>query len=100
MGLIEHFDVYGQCPDRRRRQKIVKRAKYYILSDEFKTVIDYYYAIEKKRGKKDTTIYVESYNASTFLYALQEKGLKTLQAITEEAVLSVFIGTDGQLSGS
>lgn len=45
-----------------------------MLSDEFKTVIDYYCAAEKKRGKKGTTIYGESSNASTFLYALQEKG--------------------------
>jgi len=97
LGLIEHFDVYGQYPNRQRRQKIVKRAKYHMLSDEFKTVIDYYCAAEKKRGKKDTTIYVESHNASTFLYTLQENGFETLQAITEEAVLSVFIGSDGRL---
>ena len=100
LGLIEHFDVYGQYPDGQRRQKIVKRAKYHILSDEFRTVIDYYCAVEKKRGKKDTTIYGESYNASTFLYTLQEKNLETLQAITEEAVLSVFIGMDGHLRRS
>lgn len=100
LGLIEHFDVSGKYPDRRRRQKIVKRAKRHLLSNEFKTVIDYYCAAEKKRGKKDTTIYVESYNASTFLYTLQKKGLETLQAITEEAVLSIFIGTDGQLRRS
>ena len=100
LGLIEHFDVYGQYPDGRRRQKIVQRAKYHMLTNEFKAVIDYYCTVEEKRGKKDTTIYGESYNASTFLYALQEKGLETLQAITEEAVLSVFIGTNGQLRRS
>lgn len=100
LGLIEHFDMYGQYPDGRRRQKIVKRAKYHMLTDEFKAVIEYYCISEEKRGKKDTTIYSESNNASSFLYTLQEKGYETLQAITEEAVLSVFIGTDGRLRRS
>jgi len=100
LGLIEHFDVYGQYPNGRRRQKIVNRAKYHMLTDEFKAVIDHYCVIEEKRGKKDTTIYGESHNAATFLFALQEKGIKTLQAITEEAVLSVFIRTDGHLRRS
>jgi len=58
LGLIEHFDVFGQYPDRRRRQKIVKRGKYHMLTDEFKAVVDYYCAAEKKRGEKDATIYV------------------------------------------
>ena len=100
LGLIEHFDESGQYPDGRRRQRIVRRDKYHILIDEFKAVIDHYCAAEKKRGKKDTTIYGESHNAATFLYELQKKGFETIQAISEEAVLSVFIGTDGQLRRS
>jgi len=100
LGIIEHFDVFGQYPDGRRRQQIVKRSKYHLLTDEYKAVIDYYCAAEEKRGKKDTTIYGESHNAATFLYALQKKGYETLEAITEEAVLSVFIGEDGHLQRS
>ena len=96
LGLIEHFDVFGQYPDGRRRQKIVKRGKYHLLTDEYKAVIDYYCAAEERRGKKSTTIYGESHNAATFLYALQEKSYETLQSITEEAVLSAFIGEDGR----
>jgi len=100
LGLIEHFDIWGLYPNSRRRHKIVKRAKYHMLTDEFKAVIDYYREAEKKRGKKDSTIYGEASHASTFLYKLQEKGIKTLQAITEETVLSVFIGVDGRLCRS
>jgi integrase len=87
-------------PDRRRRQKIVKRDRYHYLSEEFKAVIDYYCAAEKKRGKKDGVIYGESHNGATFLYTLQEKGIKTIEEITEEAVLSVFILPDGSLRRS
>jgi integrase len=100
LGLIEHFDDFGLYPDSRRRQKIVQRATYHMLTDEFKAVIDYYCEAEKKRGKKDTTIYNEASHASTFLYVLQEHGFETLEAITEEAVLSVFIGEDGCLRRS
>jgi integrase len=68
-----------------------------MLSDEYKDVIDYYCAAAKHRSKKDTTIYNEASHASTFLYELQEQGFRTLQAVTEKAVLSIFIGDGGQL---
>ena len=100
LGIIEHFDTFGLYPDNRRRQKIVQRAKYHVLTDEYKAVIDYYCEAEKGRGKKETTIYSEASHASTFLYALQEQGLETLEAITEDSVLSVFIGEDGRLRRS
>jgi integrase len=100
LGLIEHFDVYGQYPNGRRRQKILKRAKYHKLNDEFRAVIDYYCAAEKRRGKKDATIYGESSNASSFLYSLQEKGFDSLQSITEVAILSVFVDDEGRLCRS
>jgi len=100
LGLIEHFEVYGQYPDRRRRQKIVRRDSYHYLAEEFKAAIDYYCAAEKKRGKTETVIYGESHNAATFLYTLQEKGITTPGEITEEAVLSVFVLPDGNLRRS
>jgi len=100
LGLIEHFDTYGLYPDSCRRQKIVQRAKYYMLTDEFKAVIDYYREHEKKREKKDSTIHNEASHAASFLYTLQEQGFKTLDTITEYAVLSVFIGEDGNLRRS
>ena len=100
LGIIEHFEVDGHFPNGRRRQQIVRRDAYHKLTEEFKAVIDFYRNVEKKRGKKDTTIYGESNNASTFLQALQEKGIETLQSITEDSVLSVFIGADGKLRRS
>jgi integrase len=100
LGIIEHFELFGQYPNGRRRQKIVKRGKYHQLSEEFRSVIDYYRAVEAKRSKKERTIYGESSNASSFFYTLQEKGFTTLESITEEAVLSIFLGNDGKLRRS
>ena len=68
-----------------------------MLTDEFKQVIDSYCAAEKQRGKKGSTIYCESHSGSSFLHAMQQIGIGTLEEITEEAVLSVFVSGDGVL---
>jgi len=85
IGVIEQFDVHGRYPD--------ERGSYSLLLPEFKSVIDYFCKAEKKRGKKITTIYTESHNASTFFLSLQQKGIDSLVKITEEAVLSIFMST-------
>ena len=100
IGAIEQFDVHDRYPDRRHRHELFERGAYPLLSTEFKTVIDYYCEAENKRGKKATTIYTESHNASTFLLALQQKSMDSLDSITEEGVLSVFMTSDGKLRRS
>ena len=97
LGAIEHFDVHGRYPDGRRRHELFERGTYQLLSSEFKSAIDYYCEAEKKRGKKFTTIYTESHNASTFFLSIQQKGIESLVKITEEAVLSIFISPDETL---
>ena len=100
IGAIEQFDVHDRYPDGRRRHQLFKRGAYPLLSPEFKSIIDRYCEIERKRDKKATTIYTESHNASTFLLALQQNGMDSLDSITEEAVLAVFMSSDGKLSRS
>ncbi len=97
IGAIEQFDVYGRYPDGRRRHELFQRGAYWLLLPEFKTLIDRYCEIAKKQGKKAATIYTESHNASTFLLALQQKGMDCLDGITEEAVLAVFMSSEGKL---
>jgi integrase len=95
IGAIEQFDVYGRYPDGRRRHELFERGSYPLLIPEFKSLIDLYCEVEKKRGaKKPTTIYTESHNASTFFLSLQQKGISNLEKITEEAVLSIFLSPD------
>lgn len=94
IGAIEQFDVHGRYPDGRRRHELFERGFYPLLSPEFKSVIDFYCEVEKKRGKKPTTIYTESHNATTFFFSLQEKGINSLDNTTEEAVLSIFMSPD------
>jgi len=97
IGAIEQFDVRGRYPDGRRRHELFERGSYPLLSPEFKSVIDLYCEVAKKRGKKLTTIYTESHNASTFFLSLQQKGINSLDKITEEAVLSIFMSPDETL---
>jgi len=97
IGAIEQFDVHSRYPDGRRRHELFERGAYPLLSPEFKYIIDYYCKAEKKRGKKTTTIYSESHNASTFFLSLQQKGIYNLDKMTQEAVLSIFMSPDGIL---
>ena len=97
IGAIEQFDVHDKYPDGRRRHELFERGSYPLLSPEFKSVIDLYCKVEKKRGKKPTTIYTESHNASTFFLSLQQKGISSLDKTTEEAVLSIFMSSDETL---
>jgi len=97
IGAIEQFDAFGRYPDGSRRHELFERGAYPLLSPEFRSVIDYYCKVEKKRGKKDSTIYTESHNASTFFLSLQQKGMDSLDKITEEAVLLVFMSPDETL---
>ena len=95
IGAIEQFDIFGRYPDGRHRHELYPRGSYVFLSDEFKSIIDRYIEAESKRGKKKSTIYTESQNASTFLLSLQGKGMNALDEITEEAVLSFFVSSEG-----
>lgn len=94
IGAIEQFDIHGRYPDGRRRHELFERGAYPLLSSEFKSVIDHYCEAGKKCGKKVTTIYTESHNASTFFLSLQQKGINRLDKTTEEAVLSIFMSPD------
>ena len=100
LGTIERFDLNGQYPDGNQHKGIIDRAKYPLLVPEFKSVIDNYRIIEKERGKKASTIYVESHSAAKFLFNLQQKGIDTLEKITEEAVLSEFVMPENELRRS
>lgn len=101
LGIIERYDLRGEFPDGRTRQKIIERGKYQFLSPEFKNVIDTYHEAEIRRGtKKERTIYGEASNAASFLYELQRIGIITIAEITQKSVISVFLNDNGTLRRS
>ncbi len=98
IGAIEQFDVHDRYPNGRRRHQLFERGSYPLLSQEFKSIINLYREVEKKRGKKKAaTVYTESHNTATFFLSLQQKGINSLEKATEEAVLSIFMSPDETL---
>ena len=97
IGALEQFDLFGNYPNGRRRHSLFGRGSYHLLNHEYQELIDFYCKTEKERGKKLTTIHSEAMNAASFLYAMQKKGLKSLDAFTEETVLSFFLSDEGEL---
>jgi integrase len=89
IGAIERFESLGLYPNRQRHQ-ILRNSSYDLVSAEFKSLIDHYRESEMNKGKKRTTIYTESHNATTFLLALHQKGINSFKKITESAVLEIF----------
>ena len=89
IGAIEQFEIRGLFPNRCQRHQILRVSNYDLLPEEFKSVIDRYRGAEKI--KKETTVYTESHNATTFLLQLHQKGMDSLNKITESAVLEIFL---------
>lgn len=97
IGALEQFDLFEKYPDGRRRHSLSDRGSYHLLISEYQELIDFYCKAEKERGKKLTTIHGEALNAASFLYAMQGKGFESLNALTEEAVLSFFLSEENEL---
>lgn len=95
IGIIKEFDLNGKYPDG-KWSGLVERGAYPKLVAEFRSLIDYHSTVEKKRGKKESSIRTESQNAAAFLLSLQEVGISKLDDITEEAVMSVFVSPKGE----
>ncbi|HEY5536623.1 MAG TPA: tyrosine-type recombinase/integrase [Ignavibacteria bacterium] len=97
IGALEQFDLFGEYPNGRRRHSLLGRGSYHLLNHEYQELIDFYCKTEKERGKKLTTIHSEAMNAASFLYAMQKKGFESLDAFTEDTVLSFFLSDEGEL---
>jgi len=97
-GAIQQFDLHGEYPNRKIKNCFIKRGAYNQLIPEFRELIDFYKASEKLRGLKESTIYGNASAASSFLYAMQKRGMKSLGCIGEEEVLSFFLDREGNVS--
>lgn len=96
IGALEQFDINGLFPNGQRRHSLSDRGSYHLLLPEFKELIDFYSDAERKRGKKESTIYVEAHNAASFLFHMQLRGCRSLETVSEEDVLSFFLTETGK----
>lgn len=95
IGAIEQFDLHGRYPDS-KWHSFKTRGPYPKLVPKFRLFIDHYGKVAREHGKKESTIYMESHNASNFLFSLQETGINHLDDVTEEVLVSLFISPDGR----
>ena len=94
---IREFDLYGKYPVRNRNTFFSDKVTTPLCSD-FDKIIKYYNSTENDRGwLKNSTIKRNVSCARTFFIALQNIGIKTINDITENAVLSIFLSEDGKL---
>lgn len=96
IGAIKEFDLHGKYPDG-KWSGLFERGAYPKLVAEFRSLIDYHSTVERKRGKKESSIRTESQNAAAFLLSLQKAGISKLDDIAEEVVMSVFVSPEGAL---
>lgn len=90
IGAIMEFDLNGKYPDR-TPSGLTQKGAYYKLSPTFSLLVDRYKTAARNCGKKESSIKVESSNASSFLLRIQEAGINRLVDITEETVITLFL---------
>jgi len=89
IGAIMEFDINGKYPNR-KPSCLTQKDSYIKLSPEFRLLVDRYKASAHSSRKKESSIKVESSNASSFLLKIQEAGISSLDGITEEAIITLF----------
>lgn len=95
IGAIMEFDLNGKYPDR-KHSRLTQKNAYTRLSPEFQMLIDRYITAARDNGKKESSIKMESSNASSFLLRIQETGITRLSDVTEEIVIPLFVPPMGK----
>ncbi|MGL6200842.1 MAG: tyrosine-type recombinase/integrase [Lachnospiraceae bacterium] len=96
-GILKRFDIDGVYPDFRKKEPLIKRGAYYQLNSEYKEVIDLYQDVGLRHGLKQCTIKGNASCGSCFLLAMQKKGIFCLSEIREEAAMSFFTDSSGNV---
>lgn len=96
LNTIKYFDLYNKYSNRELNPKLVPDTAYSKLCSNYKFIIDYYFIIEQKRGRKKTTVYNDASCGANFLLYLQENGFDSLDKLTEKIVISFFVSDDGR----
>lgn len=96
-GILKRFDS-GIYPDRQITAPLIKYGAYYSLCPEYKGIIDSYKKSDSERGLKSNTLKGNASAGACFLKFMQEKGIYSMSAIDEDAVMSFFTDEKGNVS--
>ena len=97
-SAIQQFDLYGEYPNRRPKNCLIKRGAYHQLNPEFKEIINYYMNSVKVKHLKKSTVEGNASGAASFLLAMQKRGMLSLDSINEKGAISFFLDDDGNVS--
>ena len=95
-GILMRFDLYDMVPFGETSIPLVKQGSYPLLNLKFKEMVDYCQTSAKSRGVADGTVRGLTSRASAFLAAMQQKGIRSLEEITETDILDFFTGSNGK----
>lgn len=95
LGVIREFVLHDRYPDGTRSRSLFRHSAADDLAPGFREIVDRYSSAELARGKKDRTVRSEAGEGAVFLKAMQNRGRVSLDEITEEDVLSFFLGDGG-----
>lgn len=95
LGVIREFVLHDRYPDGTRSRSLFRRSAADDLAPGFRVIVDRYSSAELARGKKDRTVRSEAGEGAVFFKAMQNRGRVSLDEITEEDVLSFFLGDGG-----
>ncbi len=94
MNVWARFDLYGKYPDRFPHASCLEPVKE-PTSSEFKRTLSNYKTLALNRGIKPSSVIATFINATNFFLALEDLNIFTLNAITEEAILTILTDSQG-----
>lgn len=95
IGVVKEFVLNDRYPDCTRSRSLFRHSAADDLAPGFRKIVDEYSSAELARGKRERTVRSEAGEGAMFLRAMQDRGRASLDEITEEDVLSFFLGDGG-----
>ena len=90
--LISAFHLYGIYPNNRAVQHPIwhREKRYERLNPYFKEIVDYGCSAQENRGLRQSSVDRARCEATAFFYSMQEKGIPSIEEISEDDILSFF----------
>lgn len=94
IGIMSTLHLYNEFPNNHATQHPLwpRDNHYRNLIPTYREIVDYGCAIQTERGLKPSSVGRARYEAASFFYRLQEQGVFSLDAVTEDDILSLFRG--------
>lgn len=90
--LMAAFHLYNIYPNNRAEQHPLwpRKNMYQQLSQYYKEIVDYGCNVQESRGLKPSSVDRARSEATAFFYTMQERGIMSIESITEEDIIAFF----------